>query len=68
MTLFDDSGNIWTDVTTITYKGIGGDGEVSMGGKPPSEIQGASVISKPRVHKGSNLAVRTFELLREIRN
>lgn len=68
LTLFDHEGNLWTDVTSVTYKGVGGDGEVSMSGKPPNEAKGASVISRPRVHKSSNLAVRTFELLREIRN
>jgi hypothetical protein len=68
MTLFDHEGNLWTDVTNITYKGAGGDGEVSTGGKPPVEVQGATIITRPRVHKSSNLAVRTFELLRDIRN
>lgn len=68
LTLYDHKGNIWTDVTTITYKGVGGDGEVAMSGKPPKEVEGATIVSKPRVHKGSNFAVRTFELLREIRN
>ncbi len=68
LTLYDHKGNIWTDVTSITYKGIGGDGEIGMSGKPPVEVEGATVISRPRVHKSSNLAVRTFELLREIRN
>ena len=68
MTLFEDNGNLWTDVTTITYKGAGSDGEVSTGGKPPIEARGATIITKPRVHKSASLAVKTFELLRDIRN
>lgn len=68
LSLFDQDGNLWTDVTTVVYKGIGGDGEVSMSGKPPAEAGNATIINRPRVHKGANLAVRTFELLREIRN
>lgn len=68
LTLYDQDGNIWTDVTTVVYKGNAGEGEVSMSGKPPEEAKGATVISKPRVHKSSNLVVRSFELLREIRH
>jgi hypothetical protein len=68
MTLYDHEGNLWTDVTTILYKGIDGDGEIETGGKPPVEAKGASLITRPRVHKSSNIAVRTFELLRDIRN
>lgn len=68
MALYDHDGNLWTDITTIMYKGVGGDGEIETGGKPPIEANGATLISTPRVHKSSNIAVRTFELLRDIRN
>jgi hypothetical protein len=68
LTLFDQDGNLWTDVTSITYKGIGVDGEVETGGKPPIEAKAGVVITRPRVNKSSSIAVRTFELLRDIRN
>jgi hypothetical protein len=67
MTIYSDDGQLWTDTTVITYEGSGSDGHVVHLGKAPKEAPNARLISNPRVQRSTSLALKTFELIRDIR-
>lgn len=67
MSIYTHNGHLWSDETNVIYRGVGAEGDVNVSGKPPIEVKDAKLIGKPRVSKSTNLAVRTFSLLRDIR-
>jgi hypothetical protein len=67
MSIFSDNGRLWTDTTIISYEGSGSDSDVENTGKAPIEAPSAVLLSKPRVQRSKGLAIKTFELIRDIR-
>lgn len=67
MSIYSDHGQLWTDTTVITYEGSGSDGDVEHLGKAPKEAPDAYLLCSPRVQRSTSLALKTFELIRDIR-
>jgi hypothetical protein len=64
LSLFAEQGRIWSDETSVTYHGGEKGSEIDMTGRPPSQAEGAGLVSGPRTPIQRGLAARTFDRLR----
>lgn len=66
LSLFDKDGQLWTDEMDIRYKGEEQHSEITMKGKPPSEVKEAKLLTSPRDPVKKSFAERTFRILKDI--
>lgn len=66
LSLFEKDGQLWSDLTRVTYHGKKRASEVEVNGKPSGRAAGARLVSLPRHPSKRELSVRTFAALKEI--
>jgi hypothetical protein len=66
MSIFAQQAQLWSDVVKVTYRGEEAQAMIEMPGMAPAEISEATLVAKARSPKGTNIAVRTFDLIRDI--
>jgi len=66
MSIFAKQAQLWSDVVHVTYRGEEAQAIIEMPGVAPDEIPEATLVAKARNPKGTNIAVRTFDLIRDI--
>ncbi len=66
LSLFDKDGQLWTDEMDIRYQGEEQHSEITMKGKPPSEVKEARLLTSPRDPVKKSFAERTFRIFKDI--
>lgn len=67
LTVFEQEGQLWSDVTTVRFRGAEAGSEIEPSGEAPDQIKPAVKISDPRSPIHRSLAARTFASIREIK-
>ena len=66
LSIYDDGGQLWSDLTSVTFKGSNSSSQIKYVGKPPVEAPDAKLVSLPRNPVRRNLFAGTFNSLKEI--
>ncbi|MEJ2634214.1 MAG: DUF432 domain-containing protein [Calditrichia bacterium] len=66
LSLFYDSGQLWSDEMKISYRGGEAVSSLSVSGIVPPELPGGKLISAPRDHMKKNFAAKTFSSIKDL--
>jgi hypothetical protein len=66
LSLYDASGQLWSDQTTVSYRGGHEVSQIDVAGRAPAEAPKARFLAPPRQPQRKGLAARTFSSLKEI--
>ncbi len=66
LSIYEADGQLWSDETTITYKGKTEVSQVDVSGKAPKEAASAKCISEPRVKSKKSFSARTFASFKDL--
>jgi hypothetical protein len=64
LSLFASEGHIWSDESTVTYRGAEEGSHIQMTGRPPKEAGDATLVAGPRTPVQRGFRARTFDRLR----
>ncbi|KAA3616600.1 MAG: DUF432 domain-containing protein [Calditrichaeota bacterium] len=64
--LFQSDSQLWTDELTIIYKGKNETSQISVSGKPPKRISGATLVSKPQKILKKSLYAPSFSSQKDL--
>ena len=66
LSVFEKDGELWSDETTLTYRGSSQYSKIELSGKPPRIAAGAALITAPREATPKGFAAKTFASLKEL--
>jgi len=64
--MYSGGGNLWSDTTTIIYKGKNEKGEITMSGKAPDNDLEYTLLSAPRYRARKSFVAKSFQTLKEL--
>lgn len=66
LTLFDDGFQLWSDETTVVYKGENEINQIKVSHHPPGEASAARLIAQPRNPLKKGIGAKTFATLKDL--
>lgn len=66
LSIFDTRGQMWSDLTEISFSGGGKVSGVGVSGRPPAEAAKAQLVGRPRIPEKRSFSARTFSWIKDI--
>jgi hypothetical protein len=66
LSLFASEGRMWSDESSVTYRGLEEGSQIDMTGRRPAEAGDATLVAEPRTPVQRGFRARTFDRLRSL--
>lgn len=66
LSIFDARGQMWSDLTEVSFAGGRKVSGIGVSGKPPAEAARAQLVGKPRIPEKRSFSARTFSWIKDI--